>query len=156
MINCEDYCGLRRIDNPFKGDLPLIGSDKFHFPFFLDGFKFNPLETRSGLYLNGDINQEAIENRKIIEHAIESSIIFIRWLLENNVDKRYLLAKSRIPEPLQKYDDIAINWFIDQQKKLRKELTKLRLLKDENGNYVELETLKFPIFKEKFNKDFLN
>ena len=22
VINCEDYCGLRRIDNPFKGDLP--------------------------------------------------------------------------------------------------------------------------------------
>ena len=135
-------------------DFPLIGSDKFHFPFFLDGFKFNPLETRNGLYLNGDINQEAIENRKIIEHAIESSIIFIKWLLENNVDKRYLLAKSRIPEPPQKYDDIAINWFIGQQKKLRKELTKLRLLKDGEGNTCELETLKFPIFKEKFNKDF--
>ena len=32
-------------------DFPLIGSDKFHFPFYLDGFKFNPLETRNGLYL---------------------------------------------------------------------------------------------------------
>ena len=47
-------------------DFPLIGSEKFHFPFFLDGFRFNPLETRNGLYLNGDSNEEAIENRNII------------------------------------------------------------------------------------------
>ena len=74
-------------------DFPLIGSDKFHFPFYLDGFKFNPLETRNGLYLNGNFNEEAKENRKIIENAIQNSTFFIRWLLENNVDKRYLLAK---------------------------------------------------------------
>ena len=135
-------------------DFPLIGSDKFHFPFFLDGFQFNPLETRNGLYLNGELNEEAKENREIIEHAIKNSTAFIRWLLENNIDKRYLLAESQIPEPPQKYDEIAIKWFITQQKQWRKELIKLRLLKDENGNYNELETLKLPIFKEKFNKDF--
>ena len=68
-------------DSLFR-DFPLIGSEKFHFPFFLDGFKFNPLETRNGLYLNGELNEEAIENRKIITEAIKSSINFTKWLLE--------------------------------------------------------------------------
>ena len=103
-------------------DFPLIGSEKFHFPFFLDGFKFNPLETRNGLYLNGNLNQEAIENRRIIENAIKSSISFTKWLVKQNIDKRYLLANTKIPEPPHKYDKFTINWFIDQQKKMEKRI----------------------------------
>ena len=135
-------------------DFPLIGSDKFHFPFFLDGFKFNPLETRNGLYLNGDLNDEAKENRIIIEHAIENSIEFTDWLLSQNIDKRHLFAKTRIPEPPQKYDDIAIKWFIEQQKKWRNKLKDFKLLKHKNGNYTKLKSLKLPVFKNKFNLNF--
>ena len=69
------------------------------------------METRNGLYLNGELNEETIENRNIISHAIDSSINFTKWLLDN-LDKRYLLAKTQIPEPPQIYDDIAIKWFI--------------------------------------------
>ena len=132
----------------------MIGSENFHFPFFLDGFQFNPLETRNGLYLNGDLNIEAIENRNIIEHAINYSIEFIDWLLNQNIDKRYLLAKSIIPEPPQNYDDIAINWFIEQQKKWRKKLKEFRLLKNKIGNYNKLNCLKLPVFKNTFDKNF--
>lgn len=147
----------RKADQPtLYREFPLIGSDKFHFPFFLDGFKFNVLETRNGLYLNGDINEEAIENRKIIEHTIQHSTKFIKWLLENNVNKRHLLAQSQIPEPPQRYDDIDIEWFIEQQKKWRNELINLRLLEDENGSYNPLSAMKLPIFKGKFNKDFFD
>jgi hypothetical protein len=120
----------------------------------VDGFQFNPLETRNGLYLNGNLNNEAKENRKIIEHAIENSIEFTNWLLSENIDKRYLLAKTNIPEPPQKYDSIAIEWFIQQQKKWREKLREFRLLKNKNGNYNKLRTLKLPIFKDKFNSDF--
>ena len=154
----ETFRTVERLENQLNPilyrDFPLIGSEKFHFPFFLDGFKFNPLETRNGLYLNGELNEEAKENRDIISHAIDASIKFTKWLLENNLDKRYLLAKSQIPEPPQKYDDIFINWFINQQKKWRKELIELRLLKDENGNINELKELKLPILEGKFNMDF--
>lgn len=135
-------------------DFPLIGSENFHFPFFLDGFKFNPLETRNGLYLNGKLNKEAKENRIIIEQAIQSSIKFTKWLLEQNINKRYFLAKSKIPEPPVKYDKYAIKWFLANQKKWRKDLIELKLLRDDDFNYNELKTLKLPQFKEKYNKDF--
>ena len=134
-------------------DFPLIGSENFHFPFFLDGFKFNPLETRNGLYLNGDLNVEASENRKILENAIESSITFCEWLLKQNIDKRYLLAQSKIPEPPQRYDKSAKDWFIEQQKDWRRKLAELSLLRDED-NYNQLKKLKLPQFKGKYNKQF--
>ena len=137
-------------------DFPLIGSEKFHFPFFLDGFKFNPLETRNGLYLNGKLNEEAKENRKIIEEAIKNSINFTDWLLGQNINKRYFLAKTQIPEPPQNYDGIAIRWFIEEQKKWRRELIKMKLFRSKNGNYNKLKQLKMPIFKEKFNEDFFD
>ena len=71
---------------------------------------------RNGLYLNWIINKEAIENRKIIENEIESSIKLTKWLLKQGIDKRYLLAKTNIPEPCIKYDEYAIKWFIENQK----------------------------------------
>ena len=135
-------------------DFPLIGSEKFHFPFFLDGYKFNPLETRNGLYLNGKLNEEAKENRIIITEAIQYSICFTKYLLEENIDKRYLLAKSKIPEPPQRYDSIAIDWFIQQQKIWRAELGELWLIKTIKMTYNKLKLLKLPLFKEKFNIEF--
>ena len=137
-------------------DFPLIGSHKFHFPFFIDGFQFNPLETRNGLYLNGEVNKEATDNRFIIEKAIQNAINFTDWLLEQNINKRYLLAKTNIPEPPQRYDNIAINWFIGQQKIWRKNLLEKKLLKNKYGSYVVLKKLKMPIFKGKFNKRFFD
>lgn len=137
-------------------DFPLIGSEKFHFPFFLDGFKFNPLETRNGLYLNGELNEEAKENRIIIGKAIQNSINFTDWLLGQNINKRYFLAKTQIPEPPQKYDDIAIDWFIDEQKKWRRKLVNMKLLRNKKGNYNKLKQLKMPIFQKGFNENFFD
>ena len=163
---CRLLCQVNKKENGFEfvkrkknqpilfRDFPLIGSENFNFPFFLDGFKFNPLDTRNGLYLNGYLNKEANENRIIIEKAIEASIQFSEWLWEINIDKRYFLAESKIPEPPQKYDYYAINWFIYNQKKWRKNIIELRLLRDEDFTYSKLKYLKLPKFKEKYNKNF--
>ena len=149
--NSNGYFAKRRKkDQPILyRDFPLIGSENFHFPFYCDGFKFNPLETRNGLYLNGNLNVEAKENRIIIESAINASIEFTKWLLKQNIDKRYILANTKIPEPPEKYDKFAINWFIEQQKKWRKELIEMELLTDEELSHNPLRKLKLPIFKDK-------
>lgn len=126
-------------------DFPLIGSENFYFPFFLNGCKFNPLETRSGLYLNGNFD-EAKQNRKIIGSAIDLSIKFIDMLLTQNIDKRYLLAYSNIPEPPIKYDKIAFKWFIEKQKYWREKLLGFKLVRDEKYQYFLLKDLKLPKF----------
>ena len=64
------------------------------------------------------------------------------------------MAQSRIPEPPIRYDAYAIDWFIKQQKKWRKELLKLNLIRDEENSYSELQALKLPQFQTKFNKEF--
>ena len=115
------------------------------------------METRNGLYLNGDSNEEAIEDRNIIGESVKYSIYFTKYLIEQNLNKRYLLAQSKIPEPPQRYDSIAIKWFTELQKNWRTELVKLRLVKDRKGStYNRLNSLKLPLFKEKFNIDFFN
>ena len=58
-------------------NFPLIGSNEFNMPFIIDGFDFNPLESRSGLLLNGYKNKDntdAQENIKILENAFNASI----------------------------------------------------------------------------------
>ena len=66
------------------------------------------------------------------------------------------MATTKIPEPPQKYDEFAIKWFIEQQKKWRKELIEMELLTDEELSHNQLRKLKLPIFKDKFNEQFFD
>ena len=145
-------------------NFPLIGSEKFYLPFILDGFKFNPLEPRNGLYLNGNY-QDSIENRNIISKAIDSIFIFIDYILneEKNlkylISNKFLLASSRIPDsPTKGYDNIATKWTNDLQIKLRRNLIKLPLLKNhlKNNESVNLELLLLPVFEENYDSDFFD
>lgn len=128
-------------------------------PFILDGFKFNPLEPRNGLYLNGNY-QDSIENRNIISKAFDSILNFIDYILNEEKDNRYLvsnkflLASSSIPDsPTKNYDNIALKWIDDLQIKLRKKLIKLPLLMYNNKG-VNLELLLLPVFEENCDSKF--
>ena len=130
-------------------------------PFILDGFKFNPLEPRNGLYLNGNY-QDSIENRNIVSKAFDSILNFIDYILNEEKDNRYLvsnkflLASSRIPDsPTKNYDNIALKWIDDLQIKLRKKLIKLPLLMYNNKG-VNLELLLLPVFEENCDSKFFN
>ena len=61
--------------------------------FILNGFKFNPVEQRNGLYLNENY-QDSIENRNIISKAIDSILIFIDYLLNEEKDNKYLVSNK--------------------------------------------------------------
>ena len=56
-------------------DFPLIGSEEFYFPYMLNGFDFEPTETRSGVLLNSN-QPKPQKNRSIIENAVEAVINF--------------------------------------------------------------------------------
>ena len=143
-------------------NFPLIGSEKFYLPFILDGFNFNPLEPRNGLYLNGDY-PDSKENRNIITKAIDSIFVFIDYILneEKNsnflVSNKYLLASSRIPEPPTKnYDQIAMDWIYNLQIEWRKKLIELPLLNnfEKPNESVNLKLLLLPVFEENCDPDF--
>lgn len=127
-------------------DFPLIGSDKFYFPYTLNGFRFWPTERRSSIPLNGTDNWEANDNRKIIEYAVESSLKFNDWLIANNAINRYLIAYSPLPKAEEEYDDIVAKpWIEALQQNWRKQLLNQNLLETQNGIYP-VRVLSVPSF----------
>ena len=112
-------------------NFPLIGSNEFNMPFIIDGFDFNPLESRSG-----------------------PSIEFIKCILEQNdfLKNRYLLASSKKPKAIVNFDSDTDKWFLDKQIYLRKVLRNFKIVK--KGEYYELKDLLLPIFNEKYNDNF--
>ena len=81
-------------------NFPLIGSNEFSMPFMIDGFNFNPLESRSGILLNGFTNKnnlDAHEKINILDCAFEASIDFIKCMIGKYkiLKNRFLLATSK-------------------------------------------------------------
>lgn len=127
-------------------DFPLIGSEKFYFPYTLNGFRLFPTEKRNSIPLNGEDNEEAKDNRAIIEHAVNAAIKFNEWLIIHNATNRYLLAYSRKPEPEVAYDErIALPWIKNLQTNWRKQLLSQPLVETPNSIH-ELKDISVPCF----------
>lgn len=115
-------------------DFPLIGSEKFFFPYTLNGFRLNPTEKRNCIPLNGEDNEEAKENRAIIDLAVDASLKFNEWLIAHNVTNRYLIAYSPKPKPEVDYDeDVALPWINQLQSNWRAQLLEQQLVESEDG-----------------------
>lgn len=137
-------------------DFPLIGSHKFHFPYFLNGFKFIPTEQRDDLFLHGNNNHKSsVANRQIIEKAIEASLTFNKWLIDHNLEHSYLLAASRIPETVSDpwNDCTSRPWIEKLQLDWRAKLLNQKLVEIPNGRCL-LSELKVPSCKKKYIGDF--
>jgi hypothetical protein len=127
-------------------DFPLIGSEKFYFPYTLNGFGFNPTERRNGLLLNSADHPNSISNRAIVDKAVEAVISFNDWLISHDVTNRYLLASSRIPKSSEEYsEDVAAPWIKQLQLNWRKQLLEEPLVETENGT-EKLKDLSVPCF----------
>lgn len=134
-------------------DFPLIGSEKFYFPFILNGFAFNPTERRNGLLLNSADHPNSVANRQILNKAVEAVLKFNEWLISHNTTNRYLLASSRIPESPDKYsDDIAVPWIKKLQLSWRMRLLDEQLVETENEVDV-LRNISVPAFSSLATKE---
>ena len=140
-------------------NFPLIGSNEFHLPFIVDGFDFNPLESRSGLFLNGFKNESNIdskENIKILKIAYNTFIEFIKCIITKydylGLENRYILASSKMPKPIVNFDKNAESWFLERQKIFRQNLREISLVK--YGDYHKFSELLLPIFGGQYNNEF--
>lgn len=137
VVKTENGYSLIKRDNKqpiLYRDFPLIGSEKFLFPYTLNGFRLNPTEKRSCIPLNGEDNEEAKENREIINHAVEASLKFNEWLIAHNATNRYLIAYSPKPKPEVDYDeDVALPWINQLQSNWRAQLLEQPLVESEDG-----------------------
>ena len=133
-------------------DFPLIGSNQFHFPYFLNGFRFIPTEPRDGIQLHGDNDHKpSVNNRTIFEKAVDTALSFNQWLIHHNVHNRYLLASSRIPK--SNWDEeLSKPWIEKLQKEWRTHLLHQDLLETNEGIY-SLSTLIYPDCKKKESRE---
>lgn len=141
-------------------DFPLIGSEKFYFPYTLNGFNFNPTERRNGLLLNSADDPSCVSNRQIVDKAVDAVFKFNEWLIKHNATNRYLLASSRIPESSEKYsEDVAAPWIKKLQLRWRKQLLEEELVETETGVEI-LRNLSVPAFSttatKEINETFFN
>ena len=141
-------------------DFPLIGSEKFYFPYTLNGFEFNPTERRNGLLLNSADHPSCISNRQIVDKAVDAVLKFNEWLISHNATNRYILASSRIPESSEKYsEDVAAPWIKNLQLRWRKQLLDEPLVETETGVDI-LRNLSVPAFSatatKEINEKFFN
>lgn len=84
--------------------------------------------------MNGEDNEEAKENREIINHAVEASLKFNEWLIAHNATNRYLIAYSPKPKPEVDYDeDVALPWINQLQSNWRAQLLEQPLVESEDG-----------------------
>ncbi len=124
-------------------DFPLIGSEKFYFPYMLNGFDFDPTETRSGILLNND-EPKPKKNRAIVENAIQAVLAFNEWLISKGAGNTYLMASSRQPEPETTWDETyALPWIKEQMKSWHEKLLDQNLIETADG-YVKLSQIKLP------------
>lgn len=125
-------------------DFPLIGSEKFHFPYILNGHTFNPTEDRDSIVLHSEESKDAIENRKSIENAILVSQEFTQWLIDNNAVNRHICVYTRRPELKSTWEDFSKNWYSEIQTEWRKQLIELPLLETEAGAIIDLKNAIIP------------
>ncbi|WBM75338.1 sacsin N-terminal ATP-binding-like domain-containing protein [Saprospira grandis] len=112
-------------------DFPLIGSEKFYFPFIINGFKFNPTEDRDGILLHSFESNDANQNRSYIEKAIDGALEFSKWLIDHNAKNRFVCAFNRLPD--EKWEDQSKEWYLTYQKDWRQKLLDLLLVETTQG-----------------------
>ncbi|CDE56840.1 uncharacterized protein BN799_00945 [Prevotella sp. CAG:873] len=137
-------------------DFPLIGSEKFFFPYTLNGFRLNPTEKRNCIPLNGEDNEEAKENRAIIDLAVDASLKFNEWLIAHNVTNRCLIAYSPKPKPEVDYDeDVALPWINQLQSNWRAQLLEQQLVESEDGIHA-MKEISVPSFSGGASAEFFD
>lgn len=123
-------------------DFPLIGSEKFHFPFILNSAALYPTEQRNGIFLNDASSDRVKNNRLVIERAMQCAVEFGRWLAENGAQDLYVVAYSRMPE-IELNEDAKL-WYKVQQKHWRAGLLQLPLVETATGTNVPLKDVVLP------------
>jgi hypothetical protein len=125
-------------------DFPLIGSEKFFFPFVLNGLKFNPTEDRDGLLLHSAESAEAQENRTYVEEAFELAKVFVNDLIVENVKNRYIFANSRLP--FEKWENTSKDWYVKLQRNYRNYLLDKPIVETEAGSIENLRDCVIPSY----------
>ncbi|MGG5210784.1 sacsin N-terminal ATP-binding-like domain-containing protein [Chryseobacterium sp. MIQD13] len=157
-VEVNDFENLKLIEHFGKTpnlyrDFPLIGSDKFYFPFVFNGNKLHPTEERSGIPIHSESAADHLDNRRLVESAFEAAKVFTNYLLQIGAQNLYVCAMSRLPD--EKWQSASKLWYESLQKDYRSFLNKKALIETdflENGKQnIELDFAYLPFYCDNEN-----
>ena len=122
-------------------DFPLIGSENFPFPFYVNSHYFRPNEPRSSLLMKG--NSEDVGINKILFKMVrrQAEVLMRRICQDSEMEiiNRHLLAVTAMPK------DVDEAYYADKiQSPLRKKLFSLDIVENDKGEYTTLVDCMIP------------
>lgn len=94
-INEQTFLKELREDIPrLFCDFPLIGTEKFAFPFILNCSRFNPNEPRNGVYMTDKPDELVIENKDIVKSGLELYCEVLDFASANNWKNMHLFLDN--------------------------------------------------------------
>ena len=124
-------------------DFPLIGSEGFHFPMVVNSFLFEPLTERDGIFLKNSTTEEVVENRRLLESAVELYKELVAQVSCKKVFDLYNLALTKIPTTDEKHFDR--NWYVNNvQTPIRTFLLSQKIVETNRGGKASLGEVFFP------------
>lgn len=75
-------------------DFPLIGTEKFAFPFILNCSRFNPNEPRNGVYLTDKPDELVVENKDIVKSGLDLYCEVLDFASANNWKNMHLFLDN--------------------------------------------------------------
>ncbi|MGV8094925.1 MAG: sacsin N-terminal ATP-binding-like domain-containing protein [Mangrovibacterium sp.] len=128
-------------------EFPLIGTEQWHIPFFVQSPEFLPSELRDGVRTLKDNENKpdktADNNRSTFIKFKDAAIAFFKSLQAGSLEKLFLLTESGLPTEKTEYT--STDWFTRNiQKPLRDFFLSYPLLKTASGDTIAIDNGKFP------------
>jgi len=128
-------------------EFPLVGTEHWHIPFFIQSGEFLPSEQRDGVRTFKDNESKddktADGNRRVFIKYKDAVITFFQSMYDNKVDNAFLLTESGLPSERTEYTSKA--WFTEKiQKPLRSSFLTFPLVKTVSGSNITIDKAKFP------------
>lgn len=117
---------------------PLIGSEKFGTPFFINSPYFQPTEPRDGVFLTDKVTDKVELNKKIIRRSVYFYSKLIDYASSQGWENLYELAKISIPPQT---DWLSIDWYKENVlRPIQEKIYTTPLVKIEDGTRTALQS----------------
>lgn len=138
-------------------EFPLIGTEDFNLPIFIQHNNFIPTEPRDGIVTRKE-DEELMEfipdsNRQCLRECRDHYVTFLASLIDAEVANLHYLALSGLP--LESNSLTGKEWYISEiQSPIRDFLRSRRLVATVSGLLIKIEQARFPPIEEVENDSF--
>ena len=118
-------------------DFPLVGSENFGLPFFVNSPYFHPTEPRDGIFLADKDTDNVRSNKEIIKRAVSYYLDFIHYAALQQWENLYRLADITVPNETEY---LSQNWYKENVlQPIQEKIYEAPLVRVQDGSYLALK-----------------